>query len=65
MKEFTNKHGLKNFAISLNDLNIIQEAIKDGDKISLSWLQRKFLIGFNEAEKLMDKLKMLGIVKDE
>ena len=47
------------------DLNIIKEAIKDGEKISSSWLQRKFAIGFNEAEKLMKKLVMLGIVEKE
>ncbi len=45
----------------------ILEAVKElkdtgSTQISLSWLQRKFMLGFRDATRIKDKLHELGVI---
>jgi len=42
--------------------NQIKESFKKNDDISISLIQRKFLIGYNSATRIIDKLEAENII---
>ena len=39
-----------------------KKAVRENGSASISWIQRKFYIGYNRAAKLMDRLEKDGII---